>query len=672
MECYISHSVKTQVPSQPQRQLIASSIVTLLLRLITIASIGLVIAFLPKVLELSDGWYFFERPLEVWYEIVFHLLLAAICGVGLAAITVALILPSMIRSKSRDRIVEAATRCAVAVIAFVDLRILIGTLLVRFGIRAGWLIEAVFAAYYLAFAIALLIPHGRRRVVHSMDYLLEPKSTRRAVIGLGAATLTVAAAGRALATKSEPPPAPRPAKRPDRNILLITFDALCAEDMSLYGYSLPTTPCIADFAGRSSVFTDFYSIGTFTTPSVASILTGLYPSEHGVYHLAGQFRAEHRLRTLPRLMREAGFATGATVSNPHAFFLADGISGDFDVPPRMYFPESPSTTIWKGLELLHPPEMLSGRDHEFTDLEVLVDAAGRMPEARFPGHFARLRSKFPPQANFQRAQEVLDRLPEGFFMWVHVMAPHFPYLPDPAFANRFLAGDAMRRQSQQYRITPSPRLYSPAQQPLVDKARLRYDEFLASADRAFGDFISGVESSGRMRNTSVIVSADHGESFADRLFGHQSRYLTRPQIHIPLIIHSPGQETGKVVRLAADQTSIAPTILELAGVPKPGWMRSESLLSSIRKNGDSSGQGVGFAQYLETNSEFNPIKHGNVGIISQGQQYTFDLDARAGKLCRIEDAHLRDSNSLASNPGLGRELHTKLRERFSFVPESGS
>jgi len=301
----------------------------------------------------------------------------------------------------------------------------------------------------------------------------------------------------------------------------------------------------------------------------------------------------------------------------------------------------------------------------------LLDAVESIPEARLPGYFARLNSKYSPKASFQRAQEVLDRLPSGFFMWIHVMAPHFPYLPDAAFANRFLHGDAMRTESQQHRITMSPRLYPPTQQQLVDKARLRYDEFLASADRAFGDFISGLESSGRMRNTSVIVSADHGESFSGRLFGHQSRHLTRPQIHIPLIIHTPGQETGKVVQLTADQTSVAPTILELAGLPKPGWMRSESLLSSIRKDGDSAGQGIGLTQYLETNSEFKPIEHGNVGIISEGQQYTFDLDSRAGKLRRIEDAHLWDSNSLSSNPQLGRELHNKLRERFPFVPKNG-
>ena len=48
--------------------------------------------------------------------------------------------------------------------------------------------------------------------------------------------------------------------------------------MSLYGYGLPTTPNIDAFARKSTVFTNFYSACTFTTPSVASLLTGIYPS----------------------------------------------------------------------------------------------------------------------------------------------------------------------------------------------------------------------------------------------------------------------------------------------------------------------------------------------------------------------------------------------------------
>ena len=103
----------------------------------------------------------------------------------------------------------------------------------------------------------------------------------------------------------------------------------------------------------------------------------------------------------------------------------------------------------------------------------------------------------------------------------------------------------------------------------MDRHRLAYDEYILSTDRAFGSFIAELDKSGRLRDTTVVVSADHGESFEGGIYQHQTSYLTRPVIHIPLIIKTPGQQTGRTVALTADQTSLAPTILDIAGQPKP-------------------------------------------------------------------------------------------------------
>ncbi len=111
-------------------------------------------------------------------------------------------------------------------------------------------------------------------------------------------------------------------QRPKSNILLITFDALSAEDMSLYGYKLPTTPNIGAFARKSTVFNSFYSASTFTTPCVATMLTGMYPSETKVYQLEGLFARQRILvGSLPESMRAGGYATGAFFSNPYAYYL---------------------------------------------------------------------------------------------------------------------------------------------------------------------------------------------------------------------------------------------------------------------------------------------------------------------------------------------------------------
>ena len=102
---------------------------------------------------------------------------------------------------------------------------------------------ALRASLYLVFAAALLVPRLRKRVVSDFDGLLTEKMTRRTalatVAGAAALSATEFALGRTVRTVRAAVDAE---SRPQLNILLITFDALCAEEMSLYGKSLPTTP----------------------------------------------------------------------------------------------------------------------------------------------------------------------------------------------------------------------------------------------------------------------------------------------------------------------------------------------------------------------------------------------------------------------------------------------
>ena len=346
------------------------------------------------------------------------------------------------------------------------------------------------------------------------------------------------------------------AQRPKSNMLLITFDALSAEDMSLYGYKLPTTPNLDAFARKATVFTNFYSACTFTTPSVATILTGTYPSESHVYQLQGHVRGEYAGKSFPLAMRSAGYATGAFVSNLNAYDLAQNLENGYDFLPEPIFQEGGLQYLWDATTPLHQDSGIGSRLDEYTDLTRVWNDIGRLPPDLY--------HRFQAASSFQHARELLAKLPDGFFLWVHVMTPHAPYLPDAADRGRFVPDD----QPQTFEDDSVGRWkphYEPDQQSQVDRHRLLYDEFVATADRAFGAFMSELENSGKLRDTTVIVSADHGESFEGGIYRHESPYQTRPVIHVPLIIRTPGQQDGRKVAFTADQTTLAPTILELAG-----------------------------------------------------------------------------------------------------------
>ena len=635
-----------------------SIVIALWFRLITLAIVALVFAEgLLLATGKVQGWTFYLTTSEVIFEVVVRLLFAGLTGIATGTVLTGAIAPFLWHFKSsRESIAEWATKVCVVLVVFWDsrfaLQMMINTLWSYHGPKFS---TALFAAHFLAFVVALSIPRTRKEVVTSLNGFLGEKMTRRTALATVIGTAALVASEYAL-TKSAPTvTAALGAQRRKSNFLLITFDALDAEDMSLYGRRLPTTPNIDAFARTGTVFTNFYSACTFTTPSIATVLTGLYPSESYVYQLQGHARRANVRNSLPQAMRTAGYATGAFFSNPYAYYLARGLENGFDVLPEPVFQPGGLQHLWDATTPLHPDPGFGSRVEEHYDLQNVWNTLGRTP-SQF--------DRFKAVASFKHAREIMAKLPDGFFLWVHAMTPHSPYLPDAADRGRFLP-DAEQRTHEENEDPPSwfPH-YKPDLQSAVDQRRLRYDEFIATADRAFGTFMSDLEKSGKLVDTTVIVSADHGESFEGGVYQHRCPYLTRPVIHVPLIIRTPDQQQGGTVAFTADQTSLAPTILDLAGAAKPDSMRGQSLVGWLSRDGQGEGEGLAFCQHLEKNSVFKPLRRGTVGVIDGQYQYVFYLDAQKGELRPLTEAQIWNLDRSAENPAKVKALRAALHKRF--------
>ena len=616
-----------------------STITSLWFRLITIGIVGLVFAL---ALWLSDGkvqgWTFYLTTSEVVFEVMVRVVFAALVGIALGTLCTAIVAPFLWRfESSRERIAEWSISTAVVVVLFFDSRFALTILISVWGKGHGpRFTTALLTAHFLAFAVALCIPRARKQVVTSLDGFLGEKMTRRTAIATVAGFAALAATEYALAKSAPSVRASVAPQRSKSNILLITFDALSAEDMSLYGYRLPTTPNLDAFARKSTVFTNFYSASTYTIPCVATILTGLYPSQSRVYQMQGQLRAENAGKILPQAMRSAGYATGAFFSNPYPYYFAENLEKEFDFLPQPTFQPGWMQHLWDVTTPLHQNSGIGSRVEEYADLIRVLDPPAGVPTS--------LWLQFRAAASFEHAQKMLAELPDGFFLWIHVMTPHNPYLPDAADRGRFLPDDQLRSFELEEDTIGRHWFphYPPDQQGQVDQRRLAYDEFIATADRSFGAFMSELENSGKLAETTVIVSADHGESFEGGVYQHDSPYQTRPVIHVPLIIRTPGQQDRRTVSFTADQTALAPTVLELAGQPKPDWMGGPSLVEWLNGNGQGEGEGLAFCQYLERNSVFRPLRHGTVGVIDgrSKYQYVFNIDKQTGVLRPLNEAQV--------------------------------
>src|SRR3954470_12208313 len=100
-------------------------------------------------------------------------------------------------------------------------------------------------------------------------------------------------------------------RRADQNIVLVTIDTLRGDALSSYG-GPARTPNLDALASHGVRFDFAHAHAVLTRPSHASILTGLYPFEHGVRDHSG-YRMRRGTPTLATLLKAAGFATGAFV-----------------------------------------------------------------------------------------------------------------------------------------------------------------------------------------------------------------------------------------------------------------------------------------------------------------------------------------------------------------------
>jgi arylsulfatase A-like enzyme len=607
----------------------------------------------------AQGWTFYLRPAEVAFEVIVRLITASIAGILLGSIVTIVITPLLwVFASSRERIAGWIRNVGVIVVVFVCSRYVVNVMIAwtyRWGGHRALYDKVAVVLFYVFFALALILPRRRKDLVGSLDGFLAEKVTRRAALATVAGTAALVATEFVLHKRLPGLTAASTADPPKKNFLLITFDALSAEDMSLYGYRLPTTPNIDRFAQKSTVFQNYYAGSTFTTPTIATMVTGLYPSQTGVYQMRGRVSQENARNSLPHQLRVAGYSVAAFLSNPLAFYVTKSIESEFNVLPEPVFRPGVQEHIWEGTRLLHQDSGVGSRMDEYLELEQVINRFGSFQDDTT--------LRFRPTASFQHARELVEQAPDGFFVWVHVLAPHDPYLPDPQEQNRYIPQAEVLTFPNDGRSRFYP-TYKPSQQPIIDRRRLAYNEYISTADRAFGEFMQGLEKSGKLANTTVIISADHGESFEGGVYRHETAYLTRPVLHIPLIIREPGQAQSRTITMVVDQTSLAPTILDLAGIAIPDSMKGPSLAKLLDGSVQEQSGGVAFCQFLEKNSAFKPLRHGSIGVIDREFQYVCYLDTQKGELRPLNEAQNWNLDRSAEYPERAKALREVLKARF--------
>jgi arylsulfatase A-like enzyme len=357
----------------------------------------------------------------------------------------------------------------------------------------------------------------------------------------GAAALGAVAGPRALDAHRAAHPMP-PALRDAPNVLFVIVDTLRADELPAYGGAAVRAPAFDRIAAEGTVFRAFAQ-ASWTKPSIASLLTGLYPSSHRAVHKPSQL--PDSVDTLAEVLDAFGYTTGGIVTNVNlapSFNFQQGFDEYAYLAPDYLFglAESSSRTLF---------------------YEVARRVAARLAGAVRPGQAYQ-----PAEVVNRHAREWLDRHgAERFFLLLHYMDPHDPYFAHPD------DGRAIARST-----TPRP---DPA---LRDEIVRRYRGEIEYLDARLGELVADLERRGLWNDLLVVVTSDHGEEFFEHGGWWHGLTLYDEQIGVPLLVKWPGTRRPAPARWEAQVRSIdiAPTLLARLGAPVPPAMQGDDLLAS--------------------------------------------------------------------------------------------
>jgi arylsulfatase A-like enzyme len=355
------------------------------------------------------------------------------------------------------------------------------------------------------------------------------------------------------------------------NFILLILDALRARSVSAYGLTANTTPALDNFAGENLLFRHAFSNATWTIPSHASMLSGLYLSQHRVESVRVARRFNPAILTLPAALRTAGYRS-AGFSQNILFSGKHSLDQGFD---EFYVREDrPDASALARL------------------LQRFADGRSGLPRtlSRYLRKMTGLRLFLDDLLSWIRAAN------QGapFFLMANVANAHSPWAPPPARLLSRLGGQMLRLRRSEY-TSPRPFLYNSGKQPVTEDLRSTWTALYLAAvshvDQEVGRFLKRLQQLPGWGNTTVVITADHGEMLGEYrdIVGH-TLCLHDNVLRVPLIVRHPDYTTPRQVETIVQTLDVFSTLLEWGGAaqaPVHDAQRQRPALSMALADPDS-------------------------------------------------------------------------------------
>lgn len=419
-------------------------------------------------------------------------------------------------------------------------------------------------------------------------------------------------------------------KRP--NFLFFITDQHRADYLGCAGHPIVKTPHIDSIAARGTRFENFYVATPVCMPNRASLLTGRYPSAHGLRYNGCEL--SYSASTFTHVLQAGGYRTALIGKNhvqpmtsipaqpridPSALgpiqeaWRNDGLDYDNETPSR-----------YSGNELYQVPSPYYGYDH--TDI---VTGHGHLAGGRYeqwlrsehPAAYKNRNTQLPhdyacPQAirttipeDLYPTSYIRDRAigflgdikndDQPFFAFVSFPDPHHPFSPPGKYWDMYNPDDFAIDLPYERHRNPTPPMrwlhqrwkdgkrFAAGQEAFmadereVKEAMALTCGMITMIDDAVGDVLDALNRSGRAEDTVIIFTSDHGDYLGDYNMLLKGGIMLKSVINVPFILSDPRDRRSSLCTSLASTIDLAPTIIDLAGLKPYFGIQGQSLLPLI-------------------------------------------------------------------------------------------
>jgi arylsulfatase A-like enzyme len=302
------------------------------------------------------------------------------------------------------------------------------------------------------------------------------------------------------------------------NVVLLTIDVLRKDVLGCYGNRKGLSPFIDSIQNHCIRFTKAHSSGPYTQAAFPGILTSSYYLEYRPEDVVSEKRV-----LVSEILKKAGYITAGFHSNPH-------LSEDFG---------------WN-----------RGWDVFYDSMDEDVDDTVPYIKGR--------------EINGKIATWLSTHIRDGgyrpFFLWLHYMDIHEPYVPERKYINRVDSSIELSEEDMFRLFTDVVLKRDVSDKEALEVLKKLYRAHVLEVDDAVQEFFEILREKDILRDSVIIMTSDHGEEFGEHGGISHDGKMYSELINVPLMIYEPQREAGLVCDALVTTLDISPTIVHLFGL----------------------------------------------------------------------------------------------------------